>query len=191
MDGTLLEKKYDLVARIEALEESQGEEVVYLPGDGISIQEVEEGEREVSVLHDSTLILDADNKLSVDFSRFKPLLYSSSNSTQIGVAVISGYEYSVYRKYFHEVQLANNTDVTLETGFLTGKIILGFGGCARHSNQNLVFPMFGRQYDNALAQPYIVNGDLKMQISGDWSNYKANIYVDFCIIAEQESKKKD
>lgn len=104
MDGTLLEKKYDIVNRIKALEEGQGEQVVYLPSNGISIQEVEEGEREVSVklAQSGGLTFNENGELYSEIpSMVDQNMYNFNNATptQIGRVTIGQNTYPLYRVF--------------------------------------------------------------------------------------------
>ena len=188
MDGTLLEKKYDLVGRIEALEQGGG--IVYVPGDAISIQEFEAGERTVSVKYDNSLDLNEQGQLSVDFSRYKPLLYSFGNMTQIGTAVYSGTSHPVYTKVYDGITLSSNTVVTVDENFVYDKVIRINCLVKDNSSGDVYinpFQSYGL-FNGAGAIPRIVNNTLSINCVGTVSG-TATIVIDFTMPA-QTSKKK-
>jgi len=192
MDGTILNKKYDLVGRIKALEEGGGEEVVYLPGEGISIQEFEEGERTVSVKYNEGLALNENGQLYVNFTDYHPLLYSASNKTQIGVAVIGGNEYPVYRKLFTGITLPNNTTVRVDSGLTNEKILHLWGNSNNASGGYAPLPYSSPTTSWSIDLGYNYSTH-KIEITSaiDYSNFTGDVIIEFVEIpTTHESKKK-
>lgn len=191
MDGTILNKKYDLVGRIEALE-AGGDTPTYIPGDGISIQEFEAGERTVSVKYDSSLELNDNGQLSVDFSRYKPLLYSVGNMTQIGTAVYSGASHPVYTKVYDGITISSNTIVTVDENFVYDKIFRINATIKDISSGDLYinpFQSYGL-YNGIGVIPRIVNNTISLNCVGSPLSGTATIVIDFTLPTQTSKKKK-
>lgn len=102
MDGTLLEKKYDLVGRIEALEQG-GSAPTYIPGDAIAFYPEDEGYSvNVKIQPSGGLQLDSNGQLYVD----KPSMIDQNNynfnantPTQIGRVIKGQNVYPLYRVF--------------------------------------------------------------------------------------------
>lgn len=190
MDGTLALKKYNVLGRLEALE-TGGDTPTYIPGDGISIQEFEPGERTVSVKYDSSLELNDRGQLSVDFSRYKPLLYSFGNMTQIGTAVYSGASHPVYTKVYDGIALASNTDVIVDNNFVYDKILRINAVVKDVSGDDVYinpFQSYGL-FNGAGAIPRIINNILSINCVGTVSG-TATIVIDFTMPTQSAKKKK-
>ena len=186
MDGTILNKKYNLVERIEALEEGGGEEVVYLPGEAISIQELEEGERTVSVKYSDGLALNANGQLYVDFTDYDPLLYSFGNMTQIGLAVYSGASHPVYRRVIDlsASPIALTHDTWVSTGVTLENVdkLLGATVVAVGSDLDCVL---------SHCEVGIIDNTVKICLVTSVGNRSAKyVILDYTITPAQTAKKK-
>lgn len=180
MDGTILNKKYDLVERVKALEEGGGYNLPIASDETLGGVKIGEG---LSITEEGVLSANAPTP-------YTPPAYSTTE-TNTGQKWIDGRD--VYRIVYDNIALTNNTDVVVDGNFGNTKEIVSFNcitkiasgtGKIQRPIQSLVIA--GNDY----AFPQVLVDSLNIVVHGNWTGEVATLIVDYVKTDESKNKKK-
>lgn len=178
MDGTLLNKKYNLEERVSALEEGGGYELPVASDDTLGGVKVGDG-----------LSINENGVLSNSQTPYTPPDYSTSE-VDTGVKWIDGK--NIFRKVYNNVELTNNVDVLVEDGFASTKNVIDMHSIFTAIDTGGTQVIKGSSYvaaGNSYAYPCVINGALKIVVNGDMHEFTGFLVVEYTKVTTSETKK--
>ena len=104
----------------------------------------------------------------------------STNEVDTGVKWIDGK--NIFRKVYNNIELTNNTTVSIESDFASSKNVLNmygvFTAIDTGGTQVIEASSFVAQ-GNTLVYPRILNGDLKVVVAGDMHEFTGFVVVEY------------
>lgn len=178
MDGTLALKKYNVVERLEALEEGGGGGGYVLPvasadtlggvkvGNGLSIDA-------------ETGVLSASGQ-SWDYS---------TNEVNTGQKWVDGSD--IFCKVYNNIQLTNGTDVTVDANFGSDKNVVKIEGMGTYAqNDENTFTSLGNYLTgNDKVVPKVSAGVFLVEVKDNWSAWTSHFTIYYTKIQPTRKKK--